>query len=190
MKKRKIAIVGGGPAGLLAAVAAAEQGAHAVVFEKNKMTGRKLRITGKGRCNITNGGDVRSFVTRFGPGGRFLYSAFSRFFHQDIVELLAEEGVEVKEERGARLFPASDKAADVADALERRARAAGAEIRLGVRVLEVLMAPASGERADRESAAGENASGAERAAGAKRRVTGLRIASADGKSSSGFPVTL
>lgn len=187
MKKRKIAIVGGGPAGLLAAVAAAEQGAHAVVFEKNKMTGRKLRITGKGRCNITNGGDVRSFVTRFGPGGRFLYSAFSRFFHQDIVELLAEEGVEVKEERGARLFPASDKAADVADALERRARAAGAEIRLGVRVLEVLMAPASGEGADRESAAGENASGAERAAGAKRRVTGLRIASADGKSSSVFP---
>ena len=138
MKKRRIAIVGGGPAGLLAAAAAAEQGARAVVFEKNKMTGRKLRITGKGRCNITNGGDIRSFISRYGSNGRFLYSAFSRFFNQDICRLLEEEGVAVKEERGSRIFPASDKAADVAEALESRARRVGAEIRTGVRVLEIL----------------------------------------------------
>ena len=119
----------------------ARQGAQVVVFEKNKMTGRKLRITGKGRCNITNSGDIGEFISQYGRNGRFLHSAFSRFFNEDICGLLAEEGVAVKEERGSRIFPVSDRAADVADALERRACKAGAEIRTGIRVLELLSSP-------------------------------------------------
>ena len=191
MKRPRIAVVGAGPAGLLAAIAAARQGARVVVFEKNKITGRKLRITGKGRCNITNSGELREFIRQYGRNGRFLHSAFSRFFNEDICGLLAEEGVAVKEERGGRIFPLSDRAADVADALERRAGKAGAEIRTGIRVLELLSSPKQtgpAAESDLSSAGGEKGRGKEIFPEVPFcHVTGLRIAAADGKSSSIFP---
>ncbi len=138
-KETEVLVIGGGPAGLLAAIAAARMGARVVLLEKNKMLGRKLRITGKGRCNITNTGDIPSFISQFGEQGAFLYSAFSRFFYEDICRLLAEEGVEVKIERGGRVFPASDQAADVAAALENAAQKAGVEILKGSKVQGLLL---------------------------------------------------
>lgn len=127
-KETEVLVVGGGPAGLLAAIRAARLGARVTLVDKNKVLGRKLRITGKGRCNITNTGEIHPFIRQYGKQGKFLYSAFTRFFHQDICRLLAEAGVETKEERGGRVFPLSDQAADVAEGLERLAEGAGAEI--------------------------------------------------------------
>lgn len=138
-KETEVLVIGGGPAGLLAAIAAARMGAKVILLEKNKMLGRKLRITGKGRCNITNTGDIPTFISQFGEQGPFLYSAFSRFFHEDICRLLTEEGVELKTERGGRVFPASDQAADVAAALENAAQKAGVEIRKGCKVQGLLL---------------------------------------------------
>ncbi len=147
-KETEVLVIGGGPAGLLAAIAAARMGAKVVLLEKNKMLGRKLRITGKGRCNITNTGDIPAFISQFGEQGPFLYSAFSRFFHEDICRLLTEEGVELKTERGGRVFPASDQAADVAAALENAAQKAGVEIRKGCKVQGLLLEELSQGTAD------------------------------------------
>ena len=129
-----ILIVGAGPAGLLAAIRAARLGARVIVAEKNKLTGRKLRLCGKGRCNITNIAEKQSFIRQYGPQGKFLHSAFSRFFQREIIALLEDAGVPTKEERGGRVFPVSDRADDVADALERVARDAGARIMTGCKV--------------------------------------------------------
>ncbi|MDR0469243.1 MAG: NAD(P)/FAD-dependent oxidoreductase [Peptococcaceae bacterium] len=143
MKETGVLVVGGGPAGLLASIRAAQKGARVILVEKNRQLGRKLRITGKGRCNITNTGEINDFVRQYGGQGSFLYSVFSRFFHQDILWLLAEAGVETKEERGGRIFPESDQASDVAEALERLALEAGVEILKGCRVRNLLLEPAA-----------------------------------------------
>ncbi len=126
----RVIIVGGGAAGILAAGRAAECGAQAVLLEKGNRLGRKLRIAGKGRGNITNSGDLNEFVEAFSPNGKFLYGAFSRFFRDDLLELLRSQGVETKVERGGRIFPVSDRAADVADAFERWMAASGARVKL------------------------------------------------------------
>jgi predicted Rossmann fold flavoprotein len=143
IKETDVLVVGGGPAGLLAAIGAARAGARVVLAEKNKQIGRKLRITGKGRCNVTNAGDIQSFIRQYGGQGAFLFGAFSRFFHQDICRLLGEAGVETKVERGGRIFPASDRASDVAEALERLAEDAGVEILTGCKVRRLMLAPAA-----------------------------------------------
>lgn len=101
--------------------------------------GRKLRLTGKGRCNITNTATVERFIKAFGPNGKFLYGAFSRYFREDILALLDRMGVPTKAERGGRVFPASDSALDVANALERRALEAGVEVRLNARAKSLLL---------------------------------------------------
>jgi len=132
-------VIGGGPAGLLAALSAARAGAGVILAEKNKETGRKLRITGKGRCNVTNIGDTRSFVRNYGGQGRFLYSAFSRFFNQDIRSLLDEAGVPTKEERGGRVFPVSDRALDVAAALEKLVADVGVKVIKNCRVQGLII---------------------------------------------------
>ncbi|MCL1848587.1 MAG: NAD(P)/FAD-dependent oxidoreductase [Clostridiales bacterium] len=145
-KETDVLIIGGGPAGLLAAIRAARMGARVVLVEKNKQIGRKLRITGKGRCNITNNKELQPFIREYGEKGKFLYSAFSRFFHQDIRRLLEEAGVETKEERGGRVFPVSDRAADVAEALEKLARGAGVEIILDCKVQGLILEAVDGVR--------------------------------------------
>jgi phytoene dehydrogenase-like protein len=107
MATGRVIVVGGGPAGLMAAGQAAELGAETVLLEKMDRPGRKLRITGKGRCNLTNIAHVSEFVTHFGPNGRFLRQAFARFFSPDLLAFLEGLGVGTVTERGGRVFPAS-----------------------------------------------------------------------------------
>lgn len=123
-----IAIIGAGPSGLLAAGRAAMNGASVVVLEKMEKPARKLRITGKGRCNITNMKPLEDYLKRIYPEPRFLRQAFGSFFNEAIIELLQQNGVETKIERGDRVFPASDKAWDVAEALIRWCKLRGVEI--------------------------------------------------------------
>jgi predicted Rossmann fold flavoprotein len=129
MSKPRVVAIGGGPAGMLAAGRAAECGADVALLEKGPKLGRKLRICGKGRGNITNTADLNEFIEAFAPNGKFLYGAFSRFFRDDLLDLLRRFDVETKVERGGRVFPESDKAGDVADALERWIASSGVRIK-------------------------------------------------------------
>ncbi len=117
-----VIVIGAGPAGLMAAGQAAYSGAQTLLVEKMDRPGRKLRITGKGRCNLTNEVSVDEFVTHFGPNGRFLYSAFHQFFNIDLIEFFADLGVQTVTERGGRVFPISNDADDVTDHLVRWTR--------------------------------------------------------------------
>lgn len=121
----KIAVIGGGPAGLMAASAAAGMGANVRLFEKNSYLGKKLGITGKGRCNITNSADISEFIPNIPVNGKFMHSAFYAFSNTDMIDLLARYGVETKTERGGRVFPVTDKAKTVVDALKRYAKESG-----------------------------------------------------------------
>ncbi len=116
---KKISIIGGGPAGIMAAAAAAKRGNKVIIFEKNEDLGRKLLITGKGRCNITNSAPIDEFIKNVPVNGSFLYSAFYGFTNDDLIRLLSELGLETKVERGGRVFPSSDKSRDVLSALKR-----------------------------------------------------------------------
>ena len=117
MSKRRVIVVGGGPAGLMAAGQAAEAGADTLLLEKMDRPGKKLSITGKGRCNLTNVATIEDFITHFGINGRFLRSAFARFFSDDLLSLLESVGVKTVIERGGRIFPASGDAEQVVQAL-------------------------------------------------------------------------
>ena len=117
MTSRQVIVIGGGAAGLMAAGQAAELGAETLLLEKMDRPGRKLRIAGKGRCNLTNVAPVSEFITHFGPNGRFLRQAFAQFFNTDLVAFFEELGVRTVAERGGRVFPASGQAQDVVDAL-------------------------------------------------------------------------
>lgn len=112
-----VLVIGGGAAGLLAGIAAAQSGAKTVILEKMRRPGKKILITGKGRCNITNNCDLQEIIKNIPGNGRFLNSALRRFTNQDIVQLLEDNGLPTKVERGGRVFPVSDKAADVVDTL-------------------------------------------------------------------------
>lgn len=112
-----VLVIGGGAAGLLAGIAAAQSSAQTVILEKMRRPGKKILITGKGRCNITNNCDLQEIIKNIPGNGRFLNSALRRFTNQDIVQLLEDNGLPTKVERGGRVFPVSDKAADVVDTL-------------------------------------------------------------------------
>ena len=138
----RVAVVGGGPAGMMAAYAAAQN--HEVwLFEKNEKLGKKLFITGKGRCNLTNSAEIESFFSSVCRNAKFLYSAFYQFTNQDLMAALEKNGLKLKEERGGRVFPASDKSSDVIKTLERMLRCAGVTVRLHAHVEEILV---EGER--------------------------------------------
>lgn len=125
---KHIIIVGGGAAGLMAAGSAAEQGAQVTLFEKNPRPGRKLIITGKGRCNVTNNCDVPTVLANVPTNPRFLYSALGGCSPADIIAFFEGEGVPLKTERGSRVFPVSDRAMDIVDALSRWARRVGVRL--------------------------------------------------------------
>ena len=129
MARRKVIVIGAGAAGLMAAGRAAEAGAETLLLEKMSRPGRKLAITGAGRCNLTNVSQPAEFIQHFGPNGRFLRQAFSRFFASDLVDFLAERGLATVTERGGRVFPASGSAKDVVDTLSRWAAESGAIVR-------------------------------------------------------------
>jgi len=123
MNKRRIVVVGGGAAGMMAAISAAEQGAQVTLLEPNERLGKKLNITGKGRCNVTNDADLQTLLANTPQNGKFLYSVFSRFDGRDAKAYFEQLGVPMKTERGNRVFPVSDRAFDVSGALERRLKA-------------------------------------------------------------------
>ncbi|WP_293831939.1 NAD(P)/FAD-dependent oxidoreductase [uncultured Phascolarctobacterium sp.] len=134
----KVAIIGGGAAGLLAGIAAAQNGAQVTIFEKMRLPGKKMMITGKGRCNITNACEIPEFIKNIPGNGRFLNSALHRFTNDDIVLLLESHGLQTKVERGGRIFPVSDKAKDVVDTLVRIFTEAGGKLQLDTKVIEIL----------------------------------------------------
>ncbi len=139
MRRDRVIVVGGGAAGLMAAGRAAERGARVLLLEKTPRLGNKLRISGQGRGNITTTCSLDDFVTAFGPHGHFLYGACARFFRDDLLALLRDLGVETVTERGGRVFPASQRAADVAEALERYVRRGGVQVRTRRPVRQLLV---------------------------------------------------
>lgn len=140
MQNKKVIVVGGGAAGTLAAGAAAENCAEVLLLERNPKIGRKVLITGKGRCNVTHHTDELDTLIQNIPGnGRFLYSAFSQFMPQDTVDFFEDYGVLLKVERGNRVFPQSDKAMDIVDALSRYLSDVGVQVKQA-RVTELLTA--------------------------------------------------
>ena len=121
-------VIGGGAAGMMCSAVAAERGLDVILLEPNKILGRKLRITGKGRCNVTNNCDIREFLNNIPGDGRFLYSALNRLSPRDTMELFESLGLHLKTERGNRVFPVSDNANDVAGTLQRYMNRAGVRI--------------------------------------------------------------
>ena len=120
---KQILVIGGGAAGMMAAICAAEQGGSVTLLEPNERLGKKLNITGKGRCNVTNDADLETLLANVPRNGKFLYSAFSRFDGRDAMAFFEKLGVPLKTERGNRVFPVSDRAFDISGALERRLKA-------------------------------------------------------------------
>ncbi len=112
-KNYEVIIIGAGASGMMAAGCAAELGAMVLLLEKGPRLGTKLIITGKGRCNLTNSAELDDFIAQFGKTGPFLYNAFLNFFNQDLIEFFETKGLKLKEERGGRIFPITDKSADV-----------------------------------------------------------------------------
>lgn len=129
----KVIIIGGGPAGMLAAIKSKKEKNQVTIIEKNKILGKKMLITGKGRCNITSGVDMSEFIKNVPSNGKFLYSSFKNFTNKDILKLL---NIPVKLERGNRYFPVSDKAKDVVDALEKEL--SGVEIVTNTSATEII----------------------------------------------------
>ena len=124
----RIVVAGAGAAGMMAAITVARAGGQVTLVEPNEKVGRKLYITGKGRCNVTNASDVQAVMANIPRNGKFLYSALSRFTPKDTMEFFTALGVPLKTERGNRVFPASDKAADIIDALFFELRRLGVEL--------------------------------------------------------------
>ncbi len=138
MQSRKVIVVGAGAAGSIAAVTAAENCAEVLLLERNEKIGRKIMITGKGRCNVTNcTEDLAQLIANVPGNGRFLYSAFSTFMPRDTMDFFEDYGVPLKVERGNRVFPQSDRAADIVDALNRALTENGV-VRKTARVTELL----------------------------------------------------
>ena len=137
---RQIIVVGGGAAGMMAAAAAGAAGARVTLLEKNEKLGKKIYITGKGRCNLTNAAPMREVQAQVVSNPRFLYSAFQAFTNEDTMRFFEAAGCPLKVERGDRVFPVSDHASDVIRALEREMQAAGVRVRLHAEVRELLFA--------------------------------------------------
>ena len=135
----KVVIIGGGAAGMLAGIASARSENETVILEKMNTLGKKLRITGKGRCNITNNIDIEEFIENIPGNGRFLYSAFKNFTNRDIINLLKEEGLDTKVERGNRVFPVTDNAQSVIDALYSILKKSGAKVICNAKVLDLIV---------------------------------------------------
>lgn len=135
----KVIVIGGGPAGMMAAISSAQIGNHVILIEKMKSLGRKLLITGKGRCNITSSLAIEEFIKNTPGNGMFLYSCYQKFDNKDIINFLKEEGLEVKEERGNRIFPVTDKSQDVLKCFTKKLKELNVDIRYNTKVEELLI---------------------------------------------------
>ncbi len=134
----KTIVIGGGPAGMIAAVTTAEQGNSVTILEKMEDLGKKLLITGKGRCNITNSAEMEDFMKNIPENAKFLYSSFNQYTNQDIINFLNKQGVATKVERGGRVFPVSDRAEDVLNAFKRKLKELNVEIKTNFEVTQIL----------------------------------------------------
>jgi predicted Rossmann fold flavoprotein len=134
MAEWDVIVIGGGASGLMAAGEAARRGLKTIVLEKMNHPGRKLRISGKGRCNVTNIAPMEDFIRHFHPNGRFLKHAFHRFFNQDLIDFFNHLGVKTVVERGGRVFPVSNDAGEIVTALQRWVASNGAVLQTGWRV--------------------------------------------------------
>ena len=134
-----VIVIGGGPAGMLSAISSSMQQNQVIILEKMNSLGKKLCITGKGRCNITSSLPIEDFIKNIPGNGKFLYSAFKNFSNKDIINFLNEEGLKTKEERGNRIFPVTDRASDVLDALIKRLRKENVKIITNSKVDRILV---------------------------------------------------
>ena len=135
----KVIVIGGGPAGMMAAISSAENGNEVILLEKMQSLGRKLLITGKGRCNITSSLDMEEFIKNTPGNGMFLYSCYKQFTNQDIIRFLKQEGLEVKEERGNRIFPVTDKSLDVLKCFTKRIKKLNIKVEYNTAVQDILV---------------------------------------------------
>jgi len=135
----KVVVIGGGAAGMAAAIGAAQSGHSVDLYEKNEKLGKKIYITGKGRCNVTNGCDTEELFGNMVTNGKFLYSAIYGFTNFDVMDMLEDSGCHLKTERGQRVFPVSDKASDVIFALERKMKSLDVSIHLNEPVKELVL---------------------------------------------------
>jgi predicted Rossmann fold flavoprotein len=133
----RVAVIGGGPSGMLASAMAARNGHDVVLFERNEKLGKKLYITGKGRANFTNTADNDAFFANVVHNPKFLFSAYRFFSNTEIIKLIEENGTPVKIERGGRVFPTSDKSSDVIKALTRNLENAGVTVKLNSRIEQI-----------------------------------------------------
>lgn len=133
-----VVVVGGGPAGMIAGITSAEEGNNVILVEKNSSLGNKLKITGKGRCNITFDGDEEKFRNNIVNNSKFMYSSFSNFNNKDVVDFFNKLGVKTKVERGGRVFPVSDSAMDVVNALKNKLKKENVKIKYNSRVVEII----------------------------------------------------
>ena len=135
----KVIVIGGGPAGMMSAITASQKGHQVTLIEKMPTLGRKLLITGKGRCNITSSLDMSKFIENTPTNGKFLYSCFQNFTNQDIIKFLKEQGLEVKEERGNRIFPVTDKSLDVLKCFTKKLKEQNVNIEYNTKVTELIV---------------------------------------------------
>lgn len=136
---KRVVVIGGGVAGLMAAVIAGREGAKVTLLEKMNYVGKKMGITGKGRCNITNACDMSDFIKNTPGNGKFLYGAYERFTNEDLLQLLHDAGLETKVERGGRVFPASDSALDVRNTFMKLMKHYGVDVHLEEPVKKLLI---------------------------------------------------
>lgn len=151
-----VAVIGGGAAGMMAAIAAARKGHRVTIYEKNEKLGKKIYITGKGRCNCTNAAPIDEFFSHFVSNPRFLYSALYRFTNQDLMEMIEKEGIPLKVERGNRVFPVSDHASDITKALEGQLKRLHVKICLRTEVKDLVLKPISEDESSSLSVKGKD----------------------------------
>lgn len=135
----KIIVIGGGPAGMMAGITAAQNKNEVIILEKMPSLGKKLLITGKGRCNITSSLDIEEFIKNTPGNGRFLYSSFHKFTNVDIIKFLKDQGLEVKEERGNRIFPVTDKSLDVLQCFKDKIQELNIKVEYNTPVKEIIV---------------------------------------------------
>ena len=142
----KVIVIGGGPAGMMAGITAKVNKNDVLIIEKNNQLGKKLLITGKGRCNITSSLEMDEFIKNTPGNGMFLYSAYQQYTNKDIIQFLKQQGLEVKEERGNRIFPVTDKSIDVLKSFTKKIKELNIEIKYNTRVIEILTEIVNGEK--------------------------------------------